>query len=111
MASTPQISAFDVFEPDYRHHENFSLGYAAREKMATAESYWQAVHDELKLILRVFGDLDLVLLTGAATGVPEFRRELQRAIAAENPPMCSNDSVFAVAKEAAEVFARQQNCN
>lgn len=59
-ASTPQISAFGVFEPDYRHHENFSLGYAARKKMTSAESYWQAVHDQLKLIIRVFGDLELV---------------------------------------------------
>jgi hypothetical protein len=108
-ASTPQISAFGVFKPDYRHHENFSLGYAAREQMASAESYWQAVHDELKLIFRVFGDLDLVLLTGDATVVPEFRRELQRAIAYENAPVFSNHGVFAVSKGAAEVFARQQN--
>jgi hypothetical protein len=108
-ASTPQISAFGVFEPDYRHHENFSLGYAARASMANAETYWQAVHDELKLIIRVFGDLNLVLLTGDATSVPEFRRELQRAIAADNPPVFSNESVFAVAKGAAEVFARQKN--
>ncbi|KAF2419585.1 hypothetical protein EJ08DRAFT_654057 [Tothia fuscella] len=113
-ALTPQHSAYGgLFEPPYRHAENFSLGLSAKDDFRDPEAYWKAVRRELREVVEFahmgFDEPDLVVLTGDSIDTEEFMVSLKDAVLSRNPTVHSNDGLFAVAKGAAEMLMRGRN--
>jgi hypothetical protein len=98
-------------EQPARHAENFSLGYDMLSKEPNqGESYWAAVHKELRRAIAhqgyTFPEPDLVLVTGDAAHHPRFMLELRKAVMSRDPVVFSNDTTLAVAKGTAEILHR-----
>jgi hypothetical protein len=100
-----------LWEPPYRHHENFGLGREALGDYGSEEEYWEHVRREVLIIMEEFPGFpkpELVMVTGdAADG--EFLEHLHGALMRHMgsvPEVLSNGSVVAAAKGAAELMRR-----
>jgi len=103
--------ASSLWEPDYRHSENFTLG---REAMASYDDvglYWRDVRRQLLVIMEkhpIFPKPELVILTGDAIG-NEFIEHLEAALWGDIgrvPGILQGEPTVVAAKGAAE-FARR----
>ncbi|KAK5653809.1 hypothetical protein OQA88_7967 [Cercophora sp. LCS_1] len=104
-------SATSLYEPDWRHAENYTLGQDALAKYDRAPDYWGDVKSHLLSISREYPSFekpDLVLITGnAADG--EFKHVLEEALMEDMgrvPPFIDRDPVVVAAKGAAEFMRR-----
>lgn len=108
---TPMTTPFGQWEPDYRHTENFDLGFDELEKgsFSGEDIYWGLVNEELHVILERFPSdkPTLIVLTGNAADVPKFREILQTTFEPSRPFIHRDDVIFAVAKGTAEMYLRK----
>jgi hypothetical protein len=106
----PMAYPYGNFEPEYRHAENFSLGHDMLDTVSDVETYWGAVHRELRVIIDdpdlSFGEPDIVVVTGDKAHDKEFLSVLRTAVMMDNPIVYGNDTVFAIAKGTAELVMR-----
>jgi hypothetical protein len=108
---TPMKNPFGLWEPDYRHTENFDLGFDELEKgsFSSAEIYWGLVGEEMHIIPERFPkDLpSLIVLTGDAANVTRFRKILESTFLPNKPVIYGDDIIFAAAKGTAEMYFRK----
>jgi hypothetical protein len=108
---TPMRTPFGQWEPDYRHTENFDLGFDELEKgsFSSEDVYWGLVNEELHVILERFpSDMPtLIVLTGNAADEPRFREILQTTFEPSRPFIHGDDVIFVVAKGTAEMYLRK----
>ncbi|KAL9107552.1 MAG: hypothetical protein Q9227_007552 [Pyrenula ochraceoflavens] len=105
-------TATDLWEPAYRHREDFSLGHDSADK----DEYWNAVKKHLQLIMREYPHYERphrIVLTGdeALGNDQTFSKVLHEAMVelmGEMPPVLTDDVELVVAKGAAE-FARRRD--
>ena len=100
-----------LWEPPYRHHENFGLGRDALGGYGSEEEYWEHVRREVLVIMDQFSGFpnpNLVIVTGDAVN-EELLEHLHGALMGHMgsvPEVLSNGSVVAAAKGAAEFMRR-----
>lgn len=105
-------SAYYVFEPAYRHHSDFELGYNSTRRQQGEQGYWSAVTSELEAIMGsnlYYPRPAKVLLMGDGVVAEEFQSALQLALKNQTevlPDILSRDAVFTAAKGAAEMTRR-----
>jgi len=103
--------AAGLWEPEYRHSENFSLGREARAGYACDEDYWVNVRRELLAIMEQFPGFpkpELIIVTGDAVD-GEFLTQLEAAMMGHMgrvPEVLSNRTVAVAAMGAAEFMRR-----
>ena len=104
-------SAAYLYEPDYRHLEDFSLGHDARTQM-DENDYWNSVGLALESIMLenpYYERPAKVLLMGDCVGDENFQRVLLQVLSnqvAEMPDILMEDSENVAAKGAAELAKR-----
>jgi hypothetical protein len=106
---TPMYTAYGVFEPEYRHAENFSLGHDALATALNEKTYWTAVHRELREMFHRhigFDEPDMIIVTGDSADDATFQGVLEDAVMSKHPLVFHNDTIFAVAKGTAELRMR-----
>ncbi|KAK5655246.1 hypothetical protein OQA88_5813 [Cercophora sp. LCS_1] len=100
-----------LWEPEYRHSENFSLGRDAMSGYATEELYWQEARRQVLAIMEeypYFPKPDLVMVTGDAVE-RAFLENLEAALLANMgrvPEILSDQPVVVAARGAAEFMRR-----
>ena len=105
-------TAESLWEPDYRHTENFTLGYYSRNVYPKEEDYWSDVRDELRKIMVQFHYAERpskILLMGEEALNGRFQEVLRESMLSQMdkmPEVHSNDTVFAAAKGTAELAKR-----
>jgi len=109
-------TATDIFEPEWRHVENYTLGrqVANGEYQGGGgggeEGYWLDVKDFLLVILREWGFMkpDVIMLSGDAVDQEFIKRlyEAMRGHLGEMPPCLVNDSLAVAARGCAELMRR-----
>jgi len=105
-------TALALWEPDYRHTENFALGFDAIGDDKNEEKYWDAVRDELRAIMiryQYYERPSKILLTGDMALNETFTRVLKEAmvnVMGKVPPIFSSDPELITAKGAAEIGRR-----
>lgn len=104
-------SAYYLFEPDYRHYANFHLGYNSPARRENRVGYWDAVADQLEMIIRenpYYERPDKVLLIGDCVHDRDFRAALIEALSNQNstPNILDYDAAYVAAKGAAELTRR-----
>jgi hypothetical protein len=105
-------TAVALWEPDYRHTENFSRGFDTIGDGESEEKYWDAVRDELQAIMVRYQHYERpskILLTGDMALNETFIRVLKEAmmnIMGKVPPIISSDPELIAAKGAAEIGRR-----
>lgn len=103
--------AHDLWEPPYRHVENFTLGREALAYYPDEKDYWTDVEDFLLIVMKFFPYFDkpdLILVNGDAVE-REFMQHLENSIARHMgrvPEVLSDEPVTAAAKGAAEFMRR-----
>jgi hypothetical protein len=106
----PMAHPYENFEPEYRHSENFTLGYDSPARTSHEERYWKAVYRELREIIEHrdmnFGEPDMVVVTGDKADDKRFLKVLESAVMKNEPIVFRNDTVFAPAKGTAELVMR-----
>lgn len=99
-----------LWEPEYRHLENFTLGRDALDDYTQEEDYWEDVRKHLLFIMVEYGfrNPQLIMITGdAADG--KFMEHLKSTMLGHMgkvPDIISDDPIFAAAKGAAEFMRR-----
>lgn len=103
---TSQAELTGYYAKKYPHFEKFSLGHnASRDK----EDYWKSVEEAIQRPARnSFLPLGIskVVAQGESSEDPGFKEVLEIAVsgnACDSPPIYKNDTVFIVAKGAAEL--------
>jgi hypothetical protein len=110
--SLPKIwAAVAVWEPDYRHIENFTLGSDVISGYSNPEDYWTDVRGALSgtmLEFTSFPKPTKILITGdkAYGYFMEFLEETIKDHIGSVPPIISEDAVVVAAKGAAEFMRR-----
>ena len=105
-------SAYYLWEPDYRHLSNFTLGFESGLRQKDEKRYWEAVETHLAKIMverPYYERPEKVLLMGECINDRVFQQRLQKVLAdqMDDPPAVINDDPeFAAAKGAAE-FAKR----
>lgn len=107
-------TANGIWEPDYRHQENFTLGYDAVGNSENEEEYWDDVRAEIVASMAGrhgynFEPPDKIILTGDMVLDEKFTRLLNEAVikvVGKAIPTFSDDPEFVVAKGAAEQMRR-----
>ncbi|KAI4248353.1 MAG: hypothetical protein L6R42_009284, partial [Xanthoria sp. 1 TBL-2021] len=104
-------SAYYLFEPDYRHYANFHLGYNSPARRENGVGYWDAVADQLEMIMRenpYYERPDKVLLMGDCVHDGDFRAALIEALSNQNgtPNILDHDAAYVAAKGAGELTRR-----
>lgn len=100
-----------LWEPEYRHSENFTLGREAMAGYANEEIYWEDVKLQLLTIMVAFPAFpkpDLVVVTGDAVE-RDFTEHLEAALLGNMgriPEILSGEPVVVAAKGAAEFMRR-----
>ena len=103
--------ASSIWEPEYRHAENFSLGREALARYPREEDYWRDARRHLLIILEEYTGFTkphLVILTGDADD-GEFTAHLEDALLGHMgrvPEILSNQSTVVAAMGAAEFMRR-----
>ncbi|KAH6679329.1 hypothetical protein B0J14DRAFT_295590 [Halenospora varia] len=103
--------AITVWEPDYRHDENFTLGSDAISDYASSDEYWADVRETLLLTMTtfpLFPKPEKILVTGDRV-YDEFMDFLKQTLddyLGHVPPILSVDAVEVSAKGAAEFMRR-----
>lgn len=101
-----------LWEPDYRHTENFTLGNDQRWRYPQKEKYWEAVRDELRKIMvefRYYPRPSKILLMGEEASNEKFLDVLKDAMLSlmdEMPEIYGDDVVFAAVRGTAEFMKR-----
>jgi hypothetical protein len=108
---TPMRSPFGLWEPDYRHTENFDLGFDELGKgtFSSAEIYWGLVGEEMHIIPERFPKdlLSLIVVTGDAANVERFREIVETTFLPTEPVIYRDDIIFAAAKGTADMYLRK----
>jgi hypothetical protein len=102
--------ALGLWEPDYRHAENFSLGQDAVADYVSEEQYWEAVQRHLLIIMEeyTFAKPELIMITGESAN-EEFMEYLKKAMIGHMgkvPKIISDEPTVVAAKGAAEFMRR-----
>ncbi|KAH0536745.1 hypothetical protein FGG08_006417 [Glutinoglossum americanum] len=106
-------TAVALWEPDYRHMEDFTLGYNAIGGGESEEKYWDAVRDYLQALMVRYQHYERpskIILTGDMALDETFTRILKEAmvnVMGKVPPIFSNDPEFVATKGAAEFRRRK----
>jgi len=102
-----------LWEPDYRHSEDFSLGHDAIDSSESEGKYWDTVRDYLQALMirhKHYAHPSKIILTGDMTHDEMFTRVLKEAMEQATgrvPPIFSSDPELAAAKGAAEFRRRK----
>ncbi|KAI9767436.1 MAG: hypothetical protein M1840_005665 [Geoglossum simile] len=105
-------TATALWEPDYRHLEDFTLGYDAIDSSESEENYWDAVRNylqELMIQYRHYERPSKIILTGDMALDETFTRVLKEAmvgVMGKVPLIFSSDPELVAAKGAAEFRRR-----
>ena len=105
-------SAYYLWEPDYRHYSNFSLGYDSKTRQQNEQGYWNAVTNQLEEIMVKFPYYERprkVLLMGDCVDDKNFRAALEKVLSRQMdtlPEILSHDAEFTAAKGTAELTKR-----
>lgn len=104
-------AAIAVWEPDYRHEENFTLGSDGISAYPSLEKYWADVRETLFLTMTTFPGFsrpEQILVTGdRADGYfMDFLRDSLNDYLCHVPPIISTDAIEVSAKGAAEFMRR-----
>lgn len=103
--------AIGVFEPEYRHVENFTLGHDALGSYSSTQDYWVDVKATLLYIMTefpLFKKPEKILVTGDTVN-EEFLSFLQKTMeehVGKVLPILSEDAMVVSAKGAAEFMRR-----
>ncbi|KAI9855694.1 MAG: hypothetical protein M1813_009656 [Trichoglossum hirsutum] len=106
-------AATALWEPDYRHIEDFTLGYDAISGDESEEKYWNAVRDGLQALMiqhKHYEHPSKIILTGDMALDETFTRVLKEAmvdVMGKVPPIFSSDPEFVAARGAAELRRRK----
>jgi hypothetical protein len=104
--------AATLWEPDYRHSEDFTLGYDAIGNSESEEKYWDRVRDYLQALMvrhKHSGHPSKIILTGDMAHDETFTLVLEEAMVkaiGRVPPIFSSDPESVAAKGAAEFRRR-----
>jgi hypothetical protein len=106
-------TANGIWEPDYRHQEDFTLGYDALNVGGKEDKYWDIVRSRIQACMVPenfnFEHPSQVILTGDMALDETFARVLNEAVmnvVGKDVPIFSKDPEFVVAKGAAEQMRR-----
>ena len=105
-------SAPALWEPDYRHRENFDLGYDSHTRREDEHGYWDAVTTQLEQIMvenPYYKRPAKLLLMGDGIGDEKFRAALDKVLDRQMqtlPEILSHEAEFVAAKGAAELMKR-----
>ncbi len=106
-------TAVALWEPDYRHTEDFTLGYDAISGGESEEKYWDAVRYDLQALMvqnQHYERPSKIILTGDMALNERFTRVLREAmvnVIGKVPPIFSSSPEFVAAKGAAEFRRRK----
>jgi hypothetical protein len=106
-------TATALWEPDYRHSEDFTLGYDAIDRSESEEKYWDTVRDRLQALMvqhRNYEHPSKIILTGDMALDETFTRVLKEAmveVMGKVPAIFSSDPELVAAKGAAEFRRRK----
>jgi hypothetical protein len=107
-------SAYYLWEPSYRHIEDFSLGSNNRYNNPGEQYYWEAVRDKLREPLIKLEDLprpEMIFLSGDQVEDMVFKqifRESLLSVMNPLPPIADCHPEFMAARGAAEFQKRRQ---
>jgi hypothetical protein len=111
VSLAPVNDANSVWEPDYRHVENFTLGRDAAANYYDVRDYWADVRRYVVIIMENypgFSKPEVIMITGDAADA-EFMENLEEAMMdhmGRMPEVISDESVVVAAKGAAEFMRR-----
>lgn len=101
-----------LWEPPYRHIEDFTLGLDAREDNPSEQYYWEAVRDRLRQLLVELANgaqPTKILLMGESVHNAQFQRILREVLDSTietKPTLFQDDPVGVAAIGAAEIARR-----
>lgn len=106
-------TAFGIWEPDYRHVENFTLGANAIRGYPSSEKYWADVKETLLEVMnnyRLFNRPETIMVTGDATDgyFIHFLETTLYDYLGTILPILSSDATVVAAKGAAEIMRRSK---
>jgi hypothetical protein len=104
-------TAFDTWEPEYRHVENFTLGSDAIPGYSSSDEYWSDVESTLLQIMDRFPGFakpNIVMITGDMVHgyFMEFLKNTLSDYLGELPHILSADATVVAAMGAAEIMRR-----
>jgi hypothetical protein len=104
-------AAIAVWEPDYRHEENFTLGSDGVNAYQSLDNYWADVKEALLLTMTTFPNFprpEQILVTGdrAEGYFLRFLEEIMHEYLGHVPPILSTDATEVSARGAAEFMRR-----
>jgi hypothetical protein len=112
-ALSPMTTPYGLWEPSYRHTENFTLGHDALLGYADKSDYWREVQRELREVIEGHGfdfdEPDMIIMMGEKANDEAFLAALEDVFPTVydgRSRLYMNDSLFAAAKGTAELRMR-----
>lgn len=104
--------AIAIWEPNYRHKENFTLGSDAISEYSNSDHYWAGVKETLLHTMTMFpgfGRPDMILVTGESVYFERFLEFLKRTLGdflGQVPPILFSNPIEVSSQGAAEFMHR-----